>query len=330
MGFYVTGATGFLGSQTINRLLTEGGQVRALVRRPEAVTELAARGVDVQLGDISDPNLVPDVAAGDTVIHCAAALQSTTSPDVSWQTNVEGTRRLLAAAEAAPAARFIHLSTTAVYGFAPSPVAEDAPKQPVGAYGKTKWAAEQLVITSHQEQALPVVILRPCTVLGRGDTGFWQRIAQLTSRRVIPLPGGGRSLFDLVYVSDVVEAIMAALTAPAAVGKAYNITDGEAHSYRDIVDIVVELTGRRPSIVSIPGGAMTVAQRAATRWLEQRGKNQQAERVKLLTMLNHDLHFAIDAARADLGYAPQVGLRAALQRVMAGSMAAGDSTDSVG
>jgi nucleoside-diphosphate-sugar epimerase len=119
--------------------------------------------------------------------------------------------------------------------------------------------------------------------------------------RLVPLPVGGARLLDLVHVSDVVEAALAAASAPAAVGHAYNLTDGESHSYRDILDAFARFTGRRPAIVSIPGPLFRLGARL----------------IPGLRPLGLDLHYAIDAARRDLDYRPQVGLSEGLGRMLA-------------
>jgi nucleoside-diphosphate-sugar epimerase len=179
-------------------------------------------------------------------------------------------------------------------------MAENAPKQPTGEYGKSKWAAEEVLWRHHAEHALPAVALRPCVVYGGRDRHAWPVLSRLARMRVVPLPRGGARLIDLVHVSDVVEAVLAAAREPVAAGRAYNITDGETHSYRDILTALGHLTGRRPAILAVPSLAWRLAGRV----------------VEAARALDLDLHYPIDAARRDLDYRPQVGLMEGLRRTL--------------
>jgi len=303
MRWLVTGATGLVGSHVVDRLREAGDEVRALVRRPEAVEELRRRGVDVRLGDLADASGLPAAVAGvDVVVHSAGAVQVGGEQPRLWAVNVEGTERLLAASTGAGLRRFVHLSSVAVYGHAPPPVAEDAPKRPQAAYGKSKWAAEQAVWRHHSEHGLPAVALRPCAIYGGRDRHAWPILSQLGRRRFVPLPDGGRRLIDLVHVSDVVDAVLASAHEPSAVGRAYNVTDGERHTYRDLLAVYERVTGRRPAILPFPGGLLKLAPRVGV--------------LRRARAFGLDLHYAIDAARRDLGYRPRIALEEGLRRTL--------------
>jgi nucleoside-diphosphate-sugar epimerase len=319
--YLVTGATGLVGSHLVDALLERGETVRALVFEPEAVEALRRRGVDVRPGDLTaSTDLAGAVDAVDAVVHCAGVVHLAAQRDELWAVNVEGTERLLAAAAGARSPRFVYISSVGVYGHASPPVAEDAPKQPVGAYAESKWAAEQAVWRWHAEHGLPAVALRPCPIYGPRDRRITQGLARLGRMRVLPLPGGGRRLADLVYVSDVVDAAVAAATAPAAVGHAYNVTDGEAHSYRDFLLAHEEVTGRRPVIVPVPGRLVVLAVQAGMRLRQaRRPAADWAGQLARVRALDLDAHYSIDAARRDLGYRPRVGLREGLRRTFGGT-----------
>ena len=319
MRHLVTGATGLVGSRVVDRLLARGDRVRALVLEPEAVAGLQRRGVDVRPGDLSaTADLTPATHGVDTVIHCAGVVQASARREDLWAVNVEGTERLLAAAAGAGRPRFVYVSSVGVYGHAPPPVREDAAKHPVGAYAQSKWAAEQAVWRYHSGRRLPVVVLRPCPIYGPGDRRITQALSRLGRMRLAPLPRGGRRLVDLVYVSDVADAVVAAATVPVAAGRAYNITDGESHTYRDLLLARARVMGRRPVIIPVPGRAVVMALQLLM-WLRQAGGRPgdwagQVERVRAFDL---DMHYSIDAARRDLGYRPQVGLMQGFRQIFA-------------
>jgi UDP-glucose 4-epimerase len=237
-----------------------------------------------------------------------------------WRINVEGTKRLATASVRVGVSRFVHVSSVAVYGHAPAPMTEDTPKRPVGEYGRSKWAAEEALWSAHAEHRLPAVAVRPCAIYGGRDRHAWPILSRLGRMRVLPLPRGGRRLLDLVHVSDVVEAVLAAAEREAAVGRAYNVTDGERHTYRDILLAYGHVAGRRPVILPVPPRAFGLALRLGLRM--QRGRRfspRVSGRIAQAGVLDLDVHYAIDAARRDLGYRPRVGLVDGLRRTLLGA-----------
>jgi nucleoside-diphosphate-sugar epimerase len=312
MKFFVTGATGLVGSHVAGRLLARGDSVRALVRRPEAAENLRARGIDVSMGDIGDgERLRAAVEGSDAVVHCAGAVNLAGDRDLLWEVNVKGTERLLAASVEARVSRFVYLSSVAVYGPAPAPVREDAPKAPAGAYGASKWEAEKVLQQYERERGFPTVVLRPCTIYGEGDRHAVQALSRVARLPLIPLPRHGNRLLDLVHASDVADAVLTAATSSTAVGKAYNITDGEKHTHRDILVALGRITGRRPWILSLPGPAVA-ALKAVPNWLQYVSPGA-AKRMRRIAAIDTDIHYAIDAARRDLGYEPKVRLQEGLE-----------------
>ncbi len=312
MKFFVTGATGLVGSHVADRLLARGDSVRALVRRPEAADNLRARGIDVSIGDVGDEDrLRAAVEGSDIVVHCAGAVNLAGDRELLWEVNVKGTERLLAASVDARVSRFVHLSSVAVYGPSPAPVSESAPKEPAGAYGASKWEAEKVLQQYERKHGLPAVVVRPCTIYGEGDRHAVHALSRVARLPVIPLPRRGNRLLDLVHASDVADAVLTAATSSAALGKAYNITDGEKHTHRDILMALGRATGRRPRILSLPGPA--VAALKALPSLLQYVSPSAARRMRRIGAIDMDIHYAIDAARRDLRYEPKVRLQEGLE-----------------
>jgi nucleoside-diphosphate-sugar epimerase len=302
MRFLVTGATGLVGLSVVDRALESGHTVTALVRSASAAEALRRPGVSLHHGDLSDPaNLRAAVQGVDVVVHSAAVVDVAGAPEGMWDVNVHGTQRLLEAAAETGVHRFVHVSSTAVYGHAPSPIREDAPKQPVGLYGRSKWAAEEVVWRYHRERGVPAVALRPCVIYGEHgrDRHAAPMLERMGRMRVVPLPRGGRALLDFVHVTDVAEAVLGAVASRAAVGHAYNLTDGESHSYRDILLAYEQAAGKRPAVLPVPRPLF----RAATA----------LGRLRRVRVLDTDVHYSIDAAIGDLGYRPRVGLRDGLR-----------------
>jgi len=207
----VTGATGFIGGRLVERLVLEhGAEVRALVRNLAGAARLArfpSGSVTVLRGDVTNPADLERAADGcDLVFHCAYGTSG--SQKHRSRVNTEGTRRVLAAAQAAGARRIVHLSTLMVYGAtADGDLDETAPRQPFGnPYSDSKLEAERIVLSS----GLPVAVLQPTAVYGPYG-GVWTEtvLKALKAGRQI-LINGGDGLANPVYVDDLVSAMLLA------------------------------------------------------------------------------------------------------------------------
>lgn len=313
MRFFVTGATGLVGSHVVESILARKHSVRTLVRRPADAEELRTRGVEVSMGDLSDESALRSFVDGsDTIVHCAGAVDIAGTREALWEVNVRGTERLIAAGVHANVSRFVHVSSVAVYGDSPVPVREDAPKNPAGAYGASKWEAEKIVERYRRESNSKAVILRPCAIYGERDRHAQRALDRIVRLPVIPLARGGGRLLDLVHASDVATAILSAARADDAPGRAYNITDGERHTHRDIVMTMGRVAGKRPWILSLPGPAFAALE-TLQRWLGYVSAGG-GRRLGRLRALDVDLHYDIEAARRDLCYRPRVPLEEGLRR----------------
>jgi nucleoside-diphosphate-sugar epimerase len=255
----VTGAGGFVGSHLVRRLVARGGSVRALVRSPDAV---GVAGVESVVGDLGNVAILAEATRGvDTVCH-AAAVTLGGSGDL-WNTNVDGTRRLMEACVAGGVRRVVVLSSVAVYR---PPLArvigEDAPLGGVESYGRSKTAAEAVVRQVGADR-VEWVILRPCQIYGQGDrSGYTDQLLGLLARNPVPVARGS-SHFSLIHVDDVVDALELAATKSAAAGGVFNIA-GPPTSVR-------ELAGDS-RVIEIPRMALRSA--LVARWLVKAARNR--------------------------------------------------------
>jgi len=159
------------------------------------------------------------------------------------------------------------------------------------------------------------VALRPCVIYGERDRNILPTLSRICRMRIVPLPKAGRRILDLVHISDVVEAVLAAAIKPKAVGRAYNITDNEMHTYRDILMAYGKLAERKLTILPIPGRAFVLPIQMVLRMMQmRRTPGDWTGQIKSIRMFDLDIHYATDAAYRDLGYVPQVGLTEGLER----------------
>jgi UDP-glucose 4-epimerase len=227
----VTGSTGYLGSRLVPALVEAGWAVRASGRRPRP--DDLSDDVDYRSADLAgDDDLGPLVEGVTHIVHLAGASSSRSDEEEMQRTNVVGTRNLVAAARGAGVERFVHMSTTAVYGEEeqlPLPVVEDTEPHPSRAYGKAKLGAEEEVWVARDD--MPVVVLRPVSVYGPGavklvgsavlDAAI-ERHAGLDTLPVHKEPNEQR----LLHVDDLVDATIHLARHDDAVGRAFNVTSG--------------------------------------------------------------------------------------------------------
>jgi len=254
----VTGASGFIGSALVPALNAAGFATRRAVRR--ASEQQSPDGDTLSVGEIDGAT---DWAAAlhdvQTVVHLAArthVLRETASdPLAAYQSvNVDGTRRLATQAAAAGVRRLVFLSSIKVSGERTfdRPYTEDDTPQPEDAYGTTKWEAEQALRTIDRETGLQVVILRPPLVYGPGVQGNFLRLMKLVSGGW-PLPlASVRNRRSLVYLGNLVDAILACIKAPAAAGRTYLVSDGTGLSTPDLVRALAKYLGVSPRLYPFP------------------------------------------------------------------------------
>jgi ornithine--oxo-acid transaminase len=242
----ITGATGFIGGQLARRLAQEGRPVRCLVRQGSDTSSLEDLDVEIAVGDLTSPrSLVRAVEGCDFVLHCGALVSDWATIQEITSTNVTGTRNLLEAAASASVRRFVHFSTTDVYGH-PGGHATDETYAADGFsnwYAHTKLAAEREVRRVGSESEIEVVVLRPATVYGPGSKDVIGEIARAMRGRNMLLIDGGRSVAGLCFIENLVDAAVLALRHDAAPGQTFNISDGLEVTWRELTDGLAEGLG---------------------------------------------------------------------------------------
>lgn len=231
MTVLVTGATGFVGGAIVAALARGGAKTRAMVRDPGRYR--APDGVDVAVADLCDADAVTAAVAGvDTVIHAAALLGEFGRRSTFVDVNVNGTRRLAAAARAAGARRFVFVGSPS--GLM-SPDGGDQldidetvpyPTRFLNLYCETKAAAEQLVLAA-DEPEFTTCALRPRAVWGPGDRSgpVVQILAKLRAGRLPDLSDGRTVTASLCYIDHLVDAAIRATTAESVGGRSYFVAD---------------------------------------------------------------------------------------------------------
>lgn len=247
----VTGGAGFLGQATVRRLLAEGKNVRVLdcVERPTAFDGLPVEYVQ---GHIEDGPLVEAACEGvDGILHEAAALPIHRSRTLIFGTNVDGTRNVMEGAVAHGVPRVVFVSTTAVYGLHKvHPIHEEIPLIPVGYYGESKIAAEE-VAASYRDR-LHVSIIRPKTFLGTGRLGVFEILFDwIADGKRIPMIGKGHNKYQLLDVEDLIDVMW--LAAHHENGSdTFNAAASEFGTLREDLAPLFHVAGHEPRFLPTP------------------------------------------------------------------------------
>jgi len=301
MKAFITGAAGFIGSTLAEQLLSQGADVAAV----DSFTDYYPREIKERNlarlrrqprfhfveTRIQDADLAGLLADRSHVFHLAAqaGVRKSWGRDFSVYTtnNIEATQILLEACVGRPIERVVYASSSSIYGDNVGlPMREDALPQPVSPYGVSKLAAEQLCYLYHVNHGVPTLSLRYFTVYGprqRPDMGFHIFLRAAILGTPITVYGDGEQTRDLTFVTDAVGATIAAATRGVP-GRVYNIGGGSRVSINQVLDMIGRVSGRRPVLHGDPA---------------QKGD------------MRHT-YADTSRARADLGFAPAVGLEEGL------------------
>jgi nucleoside-diphosphate-sugar epimerase len=238
----VTGGTGLVGRALVERLLKTGRRVRLFVRRIPTDPWLAENpNIELMIGDLGDQSIVAKAVAGTTsVFHLGAALRGTT--EEFDRGTIVGTRNIVDAAQRHAVSKVVYVSSLSVLhalaGDSRSIITEDWPLEPSpqlrGNYSRTKLEAERIVLEAVREKGLGAVILRPAEVLGDGPPRMSAGVALQFGKRLVVL-GDGRSLVPMIYVGDLVDALLLAEESPIRDGSVFHLVDSAEITQNDLI-----------------------------------------------------------------------------------------------
>jgi nucleoside-diphosphate-sugar epimerase len=255
----ITGGAGFLGINLVRYLLERGYKVRSLDIAPFDYPERAR--IEVHTGDIRDRAAVERAMEGvDLVVHTAAALPLYKPADI-FSTDIDGTRNVIQSAFERKAERFVHISTTAVYGIPDHhPLLETDRMDGVGPYGQAKVQAEEVCL-GYRAKGMCVPIIRPKSFIGPERLGIFAMLYDWAKDgKNFPLPGSGKNRYQLLDVEDLCESIYLCLTLePERVNDTFNIGAKEFTTIKQDFQAVLDAAGFGKKIISFPSAPATAA-----------------------------------------------------------------------
>ncbi len=272
MAILITGGAGFIGSNLVDRLISQGGDIVVIdnfddfydprIKQQNLAAATSSSHLTLVRADIRDPDAVSSLFARhrfETVIHLAARAgvrPSIQNPLLYVDVNVNGTTVLLEHARRSGCERFIFASSSSVYGNNRKvPFHEDDPvDHPISPYAATKKAGELLCHTFHHLYGMPITCLRFFTVYGprcRPDLAIAKFTRMIDHGEAVPMFGDGSMRRDFTHISDILDGIQRAVEKCSGF-HIYNLGESRPIELRHMIDVIAESIGKPARIERHP------------------------------------------------------------------------------
>lgn len=308
MRYFVTGATGFIGSHLVPKLIAQGHSVTCLVRNPAKAQALKQAGATLAQGDVTDKaSLIEPLRGIDGVFHLAGMYELGHKYHAQMTAiNVDGARNTFEAALAAGVPRIVHTSTVGVFGnthgHCPAETYRVEKEALSSEYERTKWAAHYEVALPMIQRGAPIIITQPGAVTGAGDTSPLATIFEMFLNR-LPVMFGAKSGVTWAHVDDIADGHILAME-QGRIGEAY-ILAGPAMTYRESMEAFAALTGLGAPKVWLPGWVAGLTS-GLFGLLERAFKAKLPFSAEALSTLNdYTFYGSADKARRELGWQPR-------------------------
>jgi len=318
----VTGANGLIGRHLVRRLLQEGNRVRLFVRRQPDAEFMNDGNVEVFLGDLGDPAAVDRAVAGTEIVYHVGAAMKGGAHDYERGT-VCGTQNIVESALRHDVHRLVYISSLSCLHAAVARrgdvITEDWPIEPSptkrGAYTQAKTAAEKVVLDAVRDRHLRAVLLRPGRVFGPGMTLLTPEVARKMGNFFVVLGDGNRDL-PLVYVEDVIDAIVLAAETSEFDGRVFHIVDRTRITQNQVVRDYISKNAKKARVIHVPVAVvygLALGFEVLSKVLN-RPAPLSIYRVKSALAR---MQFDCTRAEKELGWKPRIGVASGLQETMA-------------
>jgi len=315
MRIFITGGTGFIGGYLVTRLLSDGHEPVVLARSPEAVAKVRELGAEPVEGGLTVPGpWQKAVADCERVVHCAAKADDWGRRSEFWNVNVEGTRNVVEAAMG-NVDQFVHVSSIAAHRGSGTRDESTPAVRGGHPYCDTKAAAEE-VIDESVGRGLNAQLARVANVYGPKDPHVLPRILDQVSKGSFVVVGDGNQPSNLIYVDDVVGALVAILFGDVDPGERFLITDPDAPVLREAIRIAFEVLDIDPRINRMPKWAAMGAAALSQAFGLLTGRRPFLTFYAVLSVGNVRI-LVNDRTRSRLSWSPQVGFEEGVERTVA-------------
>lgn len=315
----VTGSNGFIGSNLCKRLIDDGYEVNALVRKSSNLDFLKGTPVKLVYGDVTQPETLSKAMEGVEKVFHVAGLAADWGPyELFEKVNFQGTKNIAKAASKAKVKRFIYISTVAFYGFGKENVTEEfPPAKNLIPYAQTKLLAEQWLWKFQKDTSMEITAVQPGNVYGVNDHTFISKYIDALIAGKFAEINHGKSKTCPVFVDNLIDIILLVANQPDAKGNSYIATDGMDITWHEFNSALAGKLGVKLPKTSLPYWiAMIVAQKyyAAHRLLKI--KKEPFLTPYRINNGGKDYHFSIQKLKDQFHYTPKTNLETALQKTV--------------
>lgn len=312
----VTGATGFIGSNLVRRLVELNYKVSVLIRGGSKLDKIEDLEVNRFIGDLNDYSSLLNATKGfNLVFNLAAGLPYHRLSDKGYHlANVEGVKNIANACLKRNVDRLVHVSTVGVYGSTSEKgIDESAPLVLRDEYSKSKAMGDEIIFKAIKENNLPATIIRPTIAYGPGDTrpGFLDLFRLIKKGLFVPV-GQGDNYFHTIYVENLIHGLILASAHKKALGQDFIIGDDPCPKMRDIWQTIANVEEK-----NLPGFNLPVPLAKALGKISDVSRKLggpsplNTQRVKFIT---ENRRYNINKAKKLLGYKPKIGLKQGVER----------------
>ncbi|MBI5049451.1 MAG: NAD(P)-dependent oxidoreductase [Nitrospirae bacterium] len=307
MNALITGASGFIGSHLAEKLLKSGYAVSCLVRKTSNLRWLEGLNVKLIQGDCSDRDCLNNIRDFEYIFHLSGAIKANCS-ELFYTANTKATENIMDAIEQnAPCVkRIIYLSSLSAFGpnHDSALLHEDAKPHPVSDYGNSKLMGEDAVLK--YKDRLPVSILRPAVVYGPRDREMMLFFKFINAG---VLPYWGESRISLVYIEDLINAIILAAERKEAIGEIFFISDGMIYTNKEIINEIASALQVRLIKIRMPKSALPAVGFLGDCLSKITNKTTMINRDKVKELMHSNWVCDISKAKNKLGFIPKVGIK---------------------
>lgn len=255
----VTGATGFLGKRLVEHLVEKGYPVRALARKLSNLEKLKRLDIEILFGDVADvESLKPAFEGIDYVIHAAA--DTSGNEEDGQLSTIQGTKNIIDLCEQFKIERLIYISSCSVYGVSDYKSGQIVTEESTlerfplkrGPYSHAKLEAETFIRQAFGKSSTSIVCLRPGTIIGPGGEIFTPMMGFALGHKMFAIIGTGKFVLPLIYIDNLVEAIINSMEKGSSNGKIYNVIDMDRLTKKDYVDLLLRRLYPKARYIYIP------------------------------------------------------------------------------
>ncbi|UPT62589.1 MAG: NAD(P)-dependent oxidoreductase [Hyphomonadaceae bacterium JAD_PAG50586_4] len=314
----ITGGPGFIGRRVVDRFRGAGWDVSSLSLPGEAPQSHWGQSVRMIFGDLTDESVTVKLTTeNDLIIHLAAVVGLPGEYQRQWDIIAEGTRHICRAAKNA---RILVASSVAVYGdrIQTSLCNEETPLGAwQGAYGRAKQAQEDIARAEAANVGAELTIIRPANVYGLGGASAWgdKLLAAFKENGGAVVGEASQNNAGLVYVENLADAIFLASTKPEAIGRVYNVCDGEPTTWREFADDMAAIVGRAPP-PTIPLDALLSAALTNEDPAKLIGpRDLSVPSLEALNLVGYNNRFPSEKIRSEIGWMPRIHYKDAVAEI---------------